>query len=273
MEESYIRGVNQELIRTLKKLIEATEQQQQAIIDKLTEVSTAITGKLDTVITNQHEISITADTINLNTDTVEAKLDEVKASIEAMTESTTTGLTTIHTDITTLDSVVDTINGNVNDVKSSVESVNQNTDTLETLIGDTNDKLDTAQTSLNSINGAAQYLNGIGTGVTTIVSHIPNMDTNGDLIAAHSLNTANWVQVLGENTPYLNPTHLAVVAEGDTTFDNNVVLCNITDNNITVSVTAADDTTAQSVVLTPGWNPVIVKAITGATANTLIYGY
>lgn len=175
MEESYIRGVNQELIRTLKKLIEATENQQQAIIDKLTEVSTAITGKLDTVITNQHEISITADTINLNTDTVEAKLDEVKASIEA-----------------------------------------------------TNDKFDTAQASLNSINGAAQYL---------------------------------------------NPTHLAVVAAGDTTFDQNVVLCNITNDNITVTVTAADDTTASSIVLAPGWNPVIVKSVTGAVENTLVYGY
>lgn len=273
MEESYIRGVNQELIRTLKKLIEATENQQQAIIDKLTEVSTAITGKLDTVITNQHEISITADTINLNTDTVEAKLDEVKASIETMTESTTTGLTTIHTDITTLDSVVDIINGNVNDVKASVESVNQNTDTLETLIGATNDKLDTAQTSLNSINGATQYLNGIGAGVTTIASHIPNMDTNGGLIAANTLNAANWAQVLGQNAPYLNPTHLAVVSAGDTTFDQNVVLCNITNDNITVTVTAADDTTASSIVLAPGWNPVIVKSVTGAVENTLVYGY
>ena len=84
MEESYIRGVNQELIRTLKKLIEVTESQKQAIIDKLTEVSTAITGKLDEVIANQQEISIIANTINLNTDTVEAKLDGVKASIEAM---------------------------------------------------------------------------------------------------------------------------------------------------------------------------------------------
>lgn len=72
---------------------------------------------------------------------------------------------------------------------------------------------------------------------------------------------------------FLNPTHLGIVSEGDTTFDQNVVLCNITDNNITVSVTAADDTAAQSIVLTPGWNPVIVKAITGATANTLIYGW
>lgn len=72
---------------------------------------------------------------------------------------------------------------------------------------------------------------------------------------------------------FLNPTHLGIVSEGDTTFDQNVVLCNITDNNITVSVIAADDTAAQSIVLTPGWNPVIVKAITGATANTLIYGW
>lgn len=72
---------------------------------------------------------------------------------------------------------------------------------------------------------------------------------------------------------FLNPTHLGIVSEGDTTFEQNVVLCNITDNNVTVSVIAADDTAAQSIVLTPGWNPVIVKAITGATANTLIYGW
>lgn len=72
---------------------------------------------------------------------------------------------------------------------------------------------------------------------------------------------------------FLNPTHLGIVSEGDTTFDQNVVLCNITDNNITVSVIAADDTAAQSIVLIPGWNPVIVKSITAATANTLIYGW
>ena len=111
------------------------------------------------------------------------------------------------------------------------------------------------------------------TELTTIASHIGNIDTNGDLIAAHSLNTANWVQVLGENTPYLNPTHLAVVAEGDITFDDNVVLCNITNNNITATVTAADDTEAQSIVLTPGWNPIKVKAVSGVEENTLVYGY
>lgn len=72
---------------------------------------------------------------------------------------------------------------------------------------------------------------------------------------------------------FLNPTHLGVVNEGDNTFDQNVVLCNITNSNITISVIAADDTEAQQIILTPGWNPVIVKQVISATANTLIYGW
>lgn len=228
MEEYYIRGVNSELIITLKKLLEAVKGQQQAVVDGLNEVSSAITAKLDTVISNQQEITITADTINLNTDTVEAKLEEIKDSVESMSASTSEGLTTIHTDITTLDSVVDTINEGVNNLKTQVEGINSNTDTLEALTEATNTKLDATQSSLNNISGAAQYL---------------------------------------------NPTHLAIVPAGSTTFEQNVVLCNITDGNITVTVTAADDTVAQSVVLTPGWNPVIIKSISDATANTLIYGW
>ena len=142
MEEQYIRGVNQELIRTLKKILEkignssGSEGSSQLIVDKLDDISTSITE----------------------------------------------GLSTLHTDISELKDI----------------SLKQN---------------------------------------------------------------------------YLNPTHLGIVSEGDTTFEQNVVLCNITDNNITVTVIAADDTTAQSIVLTPGWNPVIIKSISGATANTLIYGY
>lgn len=76
-----------------------------------------------------------------------------------------------------------------------------------------------------------------------------------------------------KNSNFLNPSHLGIVTEGDTTFNQNVVLCNITNDNITVTITAANDSTAQSVTLTPGWNPVIVKRITGATANTLVYGW
>lgn len=164
MEESYIRGVNSELIRVIKKLLGSTQTSQ----DNTIQAINSLGQKLDTIAQNQQEINITADTINLNTDELENKLDSIYSSLS-------------------------NINEDINNIKIK------------------------------------QY--------------------------------------------YLNPTHLGIVSEGDTELGKNVVLCNITDSNITVSVTAADDTAAQSIVLTPGWNPVIVKAITGATANTLIYGW
>lgn len=170
MEESYIRGVNQELIRTLKKLIEATEQQQQAIIDKLTEVSAAITGKLDEVIANQQEISITADTINLNTDTVEAKLDEVKASIEAMQTETVAGLGAINEGVanvlaknTEIDTAVDSManeltnahadmNSKLDTINSTINTVANNTELINTTIVDVKDnKLGTPTTEGDTV--------------------------------------------------------------------------------------------------------------------------
>lgn len=72
---------------------------------------------------------------------------------------------------------------------------------------------------------------------------------------------------------FLNPTHLGIVAEGDTTFDQNVVLCNITNDNISVTIMAADDSQNTTIILAPGWNPVVVKSITGVVENTLVYGY
>lgn len=170
MEESYIRGVNQELIRTLKKLVEATEKQQQAIIDKLTEVSTAITGKLDEVIANQQEISITADTINLNTDTVEAKLDEVKASIEAMQTETVAGLGAINEGVanvlaknTEIDTAVDSManeltsahadmNSKLDTINSTTNTVANNTELINTTIVDVKDnKLGTPTTEGDTV--------------------------------------------------------------------------------------------------------------------------
>lgn len=225
MEESYIRGVNQELIRTLKKLIEATENQQQAIIDKLTEVSTAITGKLDTVINNQHEISITADTINLNTDTVEAKLDEVKASIEALGTSVDGGLDTLNTSV-----------GQVN-----------------TSVGQVGTKVDAVNTGVNAV----------GTKVDAVKASVENGDTA----------LGEKIDTLSSDHKVMNPTHLGPVVAGDTTFEQPVVLCNITENNITITVIASDDTVEQSVVLTAGWNPIVVKTVKGVTENTLVYGY
>lgn len=97
-------------------------------------------------------------------------------------------------------------------------------------------------------------------------------DTVGQLSeTVTALNTA--VDTINQENNFLNPTHLGIVIEGDTTFDQNVVLCNVTDNNVTVTVTGAGDEGATTVVLTPGWNPIVVKSITGATANTLAYGW
>jgi len=120
-----------------------------------------------------------------------------------------------------------------------------------------------------SDNGITEKLDEVITAVSNIKISAESVNLNTDELE-DKLDSLIGVQ-LKQN--FLNPTHLGIVSEGDTTFEQNVVLCNITDNNITVSVTAADDTVAQSIILTPGWNPVIIKAITGATANTLIYGW
>ena len=108
----------------------------------------------------------------------------------------------------------------------------------------------------------------------TIIQLLTKLVTNGGTSNGYDdTNLLSKLDNLISKDNYKNPSHLAVVNAGDTTFDNPCVLCNITEENITVTVTAADDTIAQSIVLTPGWNPVVIKSITGATANTLIYGY
>lgn len=146
----------------------------------------------------------------------------------------------------------------VSNIKISAESVNLNTDEVEA-------KLDILNQSVIANRDNSD-----------IVDKLIVLGTKLDSIKTAIDTTNNYWDSVSQRIPvngYINPTHMMPVVAGDTTFDQNVVLCNITDNNITVSVTAADDTAAQSIVLTPGWNPVIVKAITGATANTLIYGW
>lgn len=170
MEKSYIREVNQELIRTLKKLIEVTESQQQAIIDKLTKVSTAITGKLDEVIANQQEISITADTINLNTDTVEAKLDEVKASIEAMQTETVAGLGAIN------EGVANVLAKNT-EIDTAVDSM---ADELVSVHTDMNSKLDTINSTTNTVANNTELINTIIVDVKDNKSCTPT--TEGDTV-------------------------------------------------------------------------------------------
>lgn len=184
---------SQTIIQLLVKLIDATNNK-----------NTELTQKLDDVITVVSNIKISADSIAVNTDELKTKLDNVVTAINTVNTS------------------INTMNTSINNVNSAIE---------------------------DNINGVYS----IKTDTENILVYL----TNG-LTKAFNI---------------MNPSHLAIVNTGDTTFDNPVVLCNITEENITVTVTAVDDTIAQSIVLTPGWNPVVIKSITGATANTLIYGY
>lgn len=156
----------------------------------------------------------------------------------------------------------------VSNINISAESVNLNTDELEAKLDTVNTNITLLKESVNNgfnnvYDRFADNTNAINTGFKDVtVRQEEAKDAN---VAA--TNTAT------NKLAIMNPTHLGIIAAGDTQFDRNVTLCNITDNNITVTVIAAGDTTEQSVVLTPGWNPIVVKSIKGATANTLLYGY
>lgn len=132
--------------------------------------------------------------------------------------------------------------------------MNLNTDELETKLDDV----------INAINT-------LGTKLDIISTKQDEIKTLSDSI--NNKINPNFIALLNKFA-FLNPSHVIPVPEGDTTFDNNSVLCNITEDNITVTVIPADGgTNERSVVLTPGWNPIVVKSIKGATANTLLYGY
>lgn len=155
----------------------------------------------------------------------------------------------------------------VSNIKISAESVNLNTDELE-------DGLNTINTNVLTIkantNGLIDKLDGITTAINTLGTKLDTINT--------SINESKQANVAAVNAAtdklaLMIPTHLGIVAAGDTEFGKSVTLCNISNDNITITVTAAGDTAGQSIVLTPGWNPIVVKSIKGVTANTLLYGY
>lgn len=240
MNEKYLETIVQYLIKIVKD---------NSVSDK------GITEKLDKVVTAVSNIKISAESVNLNTDELEAKLDTLNQSVIANRDNSDiiNKLTALGTKIDTIKIAVDALKTNIESVDTHIQS---NTKAINTVAEDINTRLGNIDTH---IQGLTQALNN---GINTVND---KQDTANNYWAS----VTQRMPVNG----YINPTHMMSVPEGDTTFNQNVVLCNITDNNITVSVIAADDTTAQSIVLTPGWNPVIVKSITGATANTLIYGW
>lgn len=156
----------------------------------------------------------------------------------------------------------------VSNIKISAESVNLNTDELEA-------KLDTINTNITLLKEA------VNNGFNNVYDKFA--DNTNAINAGFKVVTVRQEESKQANVAAVNhatnklalmmPTHLGIVAAGDTEFGKNVTLCNISNDNITITVTAAGDTAEQSIVLTPGWNPIVVKFIKGATANTLLYGY
>lgn len=59
----------------------------------------------------------------------------------------------------------------------------------------------------------------------------------------------------------------------DTKFGRNVMLNNITSDLVTVEVMPSSMKEYVTTVLSPGWNPIVVKAIRNVTPNTIQYGW
>lgn len=240
MTENYLKTIIQYLIKIVNN---------SGISDK------GISEKLDEVIDAVSNIKISAESVNLNTDEVEAKLDTLNQSIIANGDNSDIAekLTTLGTKLDTIKAAVDVLKTNIESVDTHIQS---NTQALNNAAGDINTRLDNIDTHIQSLTQALN--NGIG-----VVNE--KQDTNNNNITSISQ------KMLASGI--INPTHIVAVAAGDTTFDQHVVLCNTTNDNISVTIMAADDSQNTTIILTPGWNPVVIKSITGAVENTLVYGY
>lgn len=240
MTEDYLKTIIQYLIKIVNN---------GGVSDK------GISEKLDEVIAAVSNIKISAESVNLNTDEVEAKLDTLNQSIinNGSNSDIVEKLTALGTKLDTIKAAVDILKTNIESVDTHIQS---NTQALNNAAGDINTHLDNIDTHIQSLTQALN--NGVG------VVNEKQDATNNNITSISQKMLVSGI---------INPTHIAAVAAGDTTFDQHVVLCNITDNNISVTIMAADDSQNTTIVLAPGWNPVVVKSITGAVENTLVYGY
>lgn len=139
----------------------------------------------------------------------------------------------------TISNKLDNLISAVQNIKISAESVNLNTDELEA-------KLDELKISTNGIK-----------------TSIDSIKTSTD---------AAFDSIIG-TSEFSNPKHIGIVVAGSTEFEQNVVLCNITEGDVVIDVISADNTEAVQVTLVPGWNPIIIKSVINASSNTLLYGW
>ena len=164
------------------------------------------------------------------------------------------------------------------DIKTSISNIDTDTNDMNTKLTAISGDLTTVSSTLNNVSSTTNDISSTTDdifstiqGTKTTIDNIDNTLTTSIVTSIATL--LEYTLAANNKLNFMNPTHLGVVAEGDTSFEQPVVLCNVTDSNVTVTVTANQDTNPVSITLTPGWNPVVVKAITGATANQLVYGF
>lgn len=268
MQDTYLATIIQYLI----KILEKQGGEQSGNSDVLT--------KLDNIITAVSNIKISAEGINLNTDEVEDKLNStntnlssIKQLVEAGNDYNQTYLRYINSNVSKTATSTIGLADKLNSIINAINALGTKLDTINTTLA----KLDTLHSDITASNA---NLNSIKGNVSTINSNLDTVKSDTAIVKTNTATTATntdatntSVKNLTNKYGYLNPTRYKSVPAGDTTFANACVLCNITDENITVTVTSSYDSSTQSVVLVPGWNPIVVKAITGATENTLLYGW
>lgn len=172
----------------------------------------------------------------------------------------------------------------VSNIKISAESVNLNTDELEAKLDNVNTNIQNLIQALNNgISTINEKQDSILNAINVCVSRLDSIKTNTNSISTinskveeiktkQDTTNTKLNNVLGR-FKYLNPENIMAVSPGNSILAEPAVLFNKTNENITVTVIPADSTMETSVILTPGWNPIVVKSIKGATANTLLYGY
>lgn len=150
------------------------------------------------------------------------------------------------------------------DIKTSISNIDTDTNDMNGKLTAISGDLTTASSALNNISSTTQ----------SAKSTIDNIDNTLTTNIVTSITTLlEYLLAANNKLNFMNPTHLGVVAEGDTSFEQPVVLCNCTTTPLTLQVIANGDTSTTSLVFQPGWNPVVIKQVNNAVLNTLVYGY
>lgn len=241
-EERHLLNI---IIDVLKGLSDAQQTNQEAIVNALSEIKTAVSN-----------IKISADSINLNTDTLESLIQ-------------------------TTNNKLDDLDTNIESLAAKIGEIDTNTDTLETLIGTTNTNLNAINTSITNLN---TNVNGVKTSVDAVNITLGTTNTSLAILANIDevldnikLDTANIETITNamNNTPLIvnafAPMTSEYIAVGDTANDyiikSNIYIYNTNSYNVTCVAVVPDGSVGKSYVAVPGFNPVAFEKVKSDTPD------